>query len=86
MLQGERTVLDGQLRNSLAALGIHVVVAEHNAERGEQSVAEIRATGGKSDFVQTDLFDLSIARSLVKRAIELGGGNVDILFNKTGTG
>ena len=31
----------------LAQLGIHVIVVGRNAERGEKTVAEIRAAGGK---------------------------------------
>ncbi|GGA33932.1 SDR family NAD(P)-dependent oxidoreductase [Paenibacillus physcomitrellae] len=70
--------------DKLAALGVHVVVTGRNAQRGEQTVAEIRAAGGKADFVSTDLRDASSARSLAQRALELGGGHVDILINNAG--
>ncbi|WP_091216650.1 SDR family NAD(P)-dependent oxidoreductase [Paenibacillus sp. BC26] len=70
--------------NQLAAQGIHVVVAGRNEERGEQTVAAIRAAGGKAEFVQTDLLDASSARLLAKRAVELGNGLVDILINNAG--
>ena len=33
--------------NKLAQVGIHVIVVGRNAERGEKTVTEIRATGGK---------------------------------------
>ncbi len=33
--------------NKLAQLGIHVIVVGRNAERGEKTVAEIRAAGGE---------------------------------------
>ena len=33
----------------LAQLGIHVIVVGRNTERGEQTVADIRAAGGKAD-------------------------------------
>jgi NAD(P)-dependent dehydrogenase (short-subunit alcohol dehydrogenase family) len=33
--------------DKLARLGIHVIVVGRNAERGEKTVTEIRATGGK---------------------------------------
>ncbi len=37
--------------NKLAQLGIHVLVVGRNVERGEKTVAEIRAVGGKADFL-----------------------------------
>jgi NAD(P)-dependent dehydrogenase (short-subunit alcohol dehydrogenase family) len=51
---------------------------------GKQAVAEIRAAGGKADFVQSDLLDGSSARELAKRAIEIGNGHADILVNNAG--
>src|SRR5580700_10960487 len=56
----------------LARLGIHVLVVERNVERGEKTVAEIRAAGGK-DFVSSDLRDASSARQVARRAVELRG-------------
>src|SRR5712692_2922026 len=70
--------------NTLAQLGIHVIVVGRNAERGEQTVAEIRAAGGKADFISSDLRDASSAREVAKRAVELGNGHVDILINNAG--
>lgn len=68
----------------LAALGIHVVVVGRNAARGEKTVAEIRAAGGKADFIASDLRDAASARAVAARAIELGDGKVDILINSAG--
>ena len=45
--------------NKLAPLGIHVLVVGRNVERGEKTVAEIRAAGGKADFIASDLRDAS---------------------------
>ena len=39
----------------LAQLGIHVIVVGRSPERGEKTVAEIRATGGKADFISSEL-------------------------------
>ncbi len=41
--------------NKLSQLGIHVVVVGRHVERGEKTVAEIRAVGGKADFISSDL-------------------------------
>jgi NAD(P)-dependent dehydrogenase (short-subunit alcohol dehydrogenase family) len=37
--------------NKLAQLGIHVLVVSRNRERGEKTVAEIRAAEGQADFI-----------------------------------
>ena len=68
----------------LAQLGIHVLVVGRNAERGKKTVDEIRAAGGKADFISSDLRDAASARDVAKRAIELGNGHVDILINNAG--
>jgi NAD(P)-dependent dehydrogenase (short-subunit alcohol dehydrogenase family) len=70
--------------NKLAQLGIHVVVVGRNAERGKKTVDEIRAAGGKADFISADLRDAASARTVAKKAIELGNGHVDILINNAG--
>jgi NAD(P)-dependent dehydrogenase (short-subunit alcohol dehydrogenase family) len=70
--------------NKLAQLGIHVIVVGRNTERGEKTVAEIRATGGKADFISSDLRDASSAREVARKAVELGNGHVDILINSAG--
>ena len=68
----------------LAQLGIHVLVVGRNAERGNKAVEEIRAAGGKGDFIPADLRDAASAREVAKRANELGNGQVDILINNAG--
>ncbi len=70
--------------NKLAQLGIHVLVVGRNAERGKNTVDEIRAAGGKADFVASDLRDAASAREVAKQAIKLGNGHVDILINNAG--
>jgi NAD(P)-dependent dehydrogenase (short-subunit alcohol dehydrogenase family) len=70
--------------NQLAKLGVHVIVVGRNAERGERTVREIRATGGKADFISSDLKDASSVRQVARRALELANGHVDILINNAG--
>ncbi len=70
--------------NKLAQLGIHVLVVGRSLERGNKTVAEIRAAGGKADFIPSDLQGSSGAREVAKRAVELGNGHVDILINNAG--
>jgi NAD(P)-dependent dehydrogenase (short-subunit alcohol dehydrogenase family) len=68
----------------VAQLGIHVIVVGRNAERGEQTVADIRAAGGTADFLASDLRDASSAREVARRAVEVGNGHIDILINNAG--
>jgi len=68
----------------LAQLGIYVLVVGRNAERGKKAVAEIRAAGGNTDFIPSDLRDAATAREVAKRAVELGNGHIDILINNAG--
>jgi NAD(P)-dependent dehydrogenase (short-subunit alcohol dehydrogenase family) len=65
--------------------GAHVVVTGRNVERGDDVVDEIRATGGRADFVAADL-DGSPAASarLAAQATDLLGGRIDILVNNAG--
>jgi NAD(P)-dependent dehydrogenase (short-subunit alcohol dehydrogenase family) len=70
--------------NKLSLLGIHVLVVGRSVERGERTVAEIRAAGGQADFISSDLRDASSAHEVAKRAIQLGNGHVDILINNAG--
>src|SRR5438128_10423083 len=70
--------------NKLAQLGIHVIVVGRNAERGEKTVADIRAAGGKADFISSDLRDAASAREVARRAVEVGHGHIDILINNAG--
>src|ERR1700751_6312576 len=70
--------------NKLAQLGIHVLVVGRNAERGEKTVDEIRAAGGKADFISADLQDAASTRTVAKKALDLGNGHVDILVNNAG--
>ena len=70
--------------NKLARLGIRVVVVGRSAERGKQAVDEIRAAGGKADFISADLQDAAGARAVARKAVELGNGRVDILINNAG--
>ena len=68
----------------LAKLGFHVLVVGRNAKRGEETLAEIRAAGGKADFISSDLGSAASARGVAKRALELGNGHIDILVNNAG--
>jgi NAD(P)-dependent dehydrogenase (short-subunit alcohol dehydrogenase family) len=60
------------------------MVVGRNVERGESTIAELRAAGAKADFISSDLRDAASARAVARKAVELGGGHVDILINNAG--
>jgi NAD(P)-dependent dehydrogenase (short-subunit alcohol dehydrogenase family) len=84
LITGGTSGIGRSAANKLAALGIHVIVVGRNAERGQKAVGEIRAAGGKADFISSDLQDASSAREVARRAVELGDGHIDILINNAG--
>src|SRR5437762_12684484 len=84
LITGGTSGIGRSVANALTALGIHVIVVGRNAERGQKTVAEIRAAGGKVDFISSDLQNASSAREVARRAVELGNGHVDILINNAG--
>lgn len=69
---------------SLAGRGAHLIVTGRDAARGDEVVASIRSSGGKADFLASDLGDAVNVRTLARQAIDLGGGHVDILVNNAG--
>jgi NAD(P)-dependent dehydrogenase (short-subunit alcohol dehydrogenase family) len=84
LITGGTSGIGRAVANKLAELGVHVVVVGRNIERGEKTIAEIRAGGGQADFIASDLQDASSARLVVRKAIELGNGQIDILINNAG--
>jgi NAD(P)-dependent dehydrogenase (short-subunit alcohol dehydrogenase family) len=84
LITGGTSGIGRAVANKLAALGIHVIVVGRDVERGKRTIAEIRAAGGKADFISSDLRDAESARELARKAIELGNDHVDILINNAG--
>jgi NAD(P)-dependent dehydrogenase (short-subunit alcohol dehydrogenase family) len=70
---------------AFAREGAHVVVSGRSAERGDAVVDEIRAAGGRADFVAAHL-DGSRAASeaLAAEATRVLGGRIDVLVNNAG--
>jgi NAD(P)-dependent dehydrogenase (short-subunit alcohol dehydrogenase family) len=56
--------------------------ARHRPRRADRR--DIRAAGGKADFVAAALGDEVSSRELARRATELGSGHVDVLINNAG--
>ena len=84
LITGGTSGIGRAVANKLAQLGIHTLVVGRNEERGQKTIAEIRAAGGQANFISSDLRDASSARHVARRAIELGNGHIDILINNAG--
>jgi NAD(P)-dependent dehydrogenase (short-subunit alcohol dehydrogenase family) len=84
LITGATSGIGRAAADKLAQSGVHVMVVGRNAERGARTIAEIRAAGGKADFISSDLRDAASARAVAKKAIELGNGHVDVLINNAG--
>ena len=84
LITGGTSGIGRAVANKLAELGVHVVVVGRNVKRGEEAIAEIRTAGGQADFISSDLRDVSSAREVARRAVELGNGQIDILINNAG--
>jgi len=63
--------------------GARIVVADLDRERGEDTAMKIRADGGQSIFVETDVTKSSLVEATVSKTIS-EFGRVDILYNSAG--
>jgi NAD(P)-dependent dehydrogenase (short-subunit alcohol dehydrogenase family) len=63
--------------------GARVVIGNRNIQRGEETVAMIRAAGGTASFRRTDVLVAADIEALVKHAVSEYGG-LDLAFNNAG--
>jgi NAD(P)-dependent dehydrogenase (short-subunit alcohol dehydrogenase family) len=84
LITGGTSGIGRAVANQLAQLGIHVLVVGRDTERGQKAVEQIRAAGGKADFISSDLRDAASVRAVAEQALELANGHLDILINNAG--
>jgi NAD(P)-dependent dehydrogenase (short-subunit alcohol dehydrogenase family) len=85
VVTGSTSGIGRAIARVLAARGAHVIVSGRDRSRGEAVVAEIRAAGGKADFVTANLaLDANAVRGFAARSTAAAGGQVDILVNNAG--
>ena len=67
LITGATSGIGRAAADKLAQSGVHVMVVGRNVERGERTIAEIRAAGGKADFISSDLRDAAAPERSRKR-------------------
>ena len=67
----------------LARQGAAVVLGNRNREQGDAVVAEIRAAGGRAEFLRTDVSKLADVQALVAHTLTRFG-RLDLAFNNAG--
>lgn len=83
IVTGAAAGIGRQTAMALAEQGAAVVLADVNAEQGEQTAEDIRHKGGRALFVATDVADDRSVATMVARAVREFGG-LDLAFNNAG--
>jgi NAD(P)-dependent dehydrogenase (short-subunit alcohol dehydrogenase family) len=68
---------------ALAKQGAAVVIGNRNREQGDAVVAEIVASGGRAEFVRTDVGKVGDVQAMVAHAVARFG-RLDLAFNNAG--
>lgn len=80
LITGSTSGIGAATATLFASRGAHVIITGRDARRGNEVVANIRASHGRADFLSATLSDAASARNLAARAADLAG-HVDILIN-----
>ena len=86
-LEGKATIVTGgasgigrAICEVFAEEGARLTIADIDVEGGEQTLASIRAAGGKAQFVATDVSQEADVEAMVRAAVD-AYGTVNILVN-----
>lgn len=69
---------------TFADCGANVVVGDYNAENGEGAAKELRDMGREALFVPCNVVKRDEVEALVEKAVEFGGGALDVIVNAAG--
>lgn len=87
LVTGSTSGIGTAIATALARRGAHVLVCGRDTARGERVVDDLRAAGGRADFVRADLGGgAAAAKDLAARAREVAGRHVDVLVNNAAIG
>jgi NAD(P)-dependent dehydrogenase (short-subunit alcohol dehydrogenase family) len=85
LVTGATSNIGRAIATAFAAEGAHVVVSGRSPQRGPEVVEQIRAAGGRADFVRAELDGSAKAsRELAAAATRALGGRIDVLVNNAG--
>ncbi len=85
LITGSTSKIGRAVALAFAAEGAHVAVSGRDKQRGDEVVAQIRAGGGRADFVAAGLDGSPAAsRALAGEAARVLGGHIDVLVNNAG--
>jgi NAD(P)-dependent dehydrogenase (short-subunit alcohol dehydrogenase family) len=85
LVTGSTSNIGRSIATAFAREGAHVLVSGRSTQRGAEVLAQIRAAGGRADFVAADLNGTpEISRKLAAEARDILGGRIDILVNNAG--
>jgi NAD(P)-dependent dehydrogenase (short-subunit alcohol dehydrogenase family) len=85
LVTGATSNIGRAIATMFAREGAHVVVSGRDHERGTEVVAEIRAAGGRADFVAANLDGSKRAsENLANEATRVLDGRIDVLVNSAG--
>jgi NAD(P)-dependent dehydrogenase (short-subunit alcohol dehydrogenase family) len=84
LITGGATGIGLATARRFAQEGAKVVIASRNEAVGQQAVSDIRASGGKATFIQTDVTQEAQVEALIKQTTGTYG-RIDAAFNNSGT-
>ncbi|MDX6598057.1 MAG: hypothetical protein QOE87_1944 [Gaiellales bacterium] len=85
LVTGATSNIGRSIATTFAAEGARVIVCGRDEERGADVVGEIRAAGGRADFVAASLGSSAQASyDLAAEATRVLGGRIDVLVNSAG--
>ncbi|MFC3959482.1 glucose 1-dehydrogenase [Halovivax cerinus] len=83
LISGASSGIGRATATRFAEEGASVVVADIDAEGGEETISRIANDGGEATFVETDVTDQDDVASAVETAVDAYGG-LDVAFNNAG--